>query len=60
MMIDRIRKHLSTKLSLTLLLLAIPIFILSLGLLFVRSRDNVRTEATKHAESVLNTSMQRL
>ena len=60
MMIDRIRKHLSTKLSLTLLLLAIPIFILSLGLLFVRSRDNVRTAATEHVESVLNTSMQRL
>ena len=59
-MIDRIKKHLSTKLSLTLLLLAMPIFILSLGLLFVRSRDNVRTEATEHAESVLNTSMQRL
>ena len=59
-MTDPIRQHLSTKLSLALLLLAAPLFVLSLGLLFVRSRDNVRTEAMEHAESVLNTSMQRL
>lgn len=59
-MTDLIRKHLSTKLSLGLLLLAMPIFVLSLGLLFERSRDEVKSEATEHAESVLNTSMQRL
>ena len=59
-MTDPIRKHLSTKLVLVLLLLATPLFVLSLGLLFERSRDNVRNEATEHVESVLNTSMQRL
>jgi len=59
-MINGIKKHLSTKLSLTLLLLAMPIFVLSLGILFVQSRENVKQEATEHAQSVLNTSKQRL
>lgn len=53
------RRSLSMKLSLSLLLLAIPIFVLSLGVLFVQSRKNVKEEATKHAFSVLNTTTQR-
>lgn len=56
----RIRKSLSSKLSLSILLLAIPIFVLSLGILFVQSRNNVKKEATEHAKSVLNTTMQRV
>lgn len=59
-MIDKIKKHLSAKLILALLLLATPLFVLSLGMLFVKSRENVKKEATEHAESVLNTSKQRL
>lgn len=59
-MINRIRKRLSSKLSLALLLLAMPIFVLSLGILFEQSRENVKMEATEHAQSVLNTSKQRL
>lgn len=53
-------RHLSTKLSIGLLLLAIPIFVLALGILFIKSSDNIRKEAASHAESVLNTAMQHL
>lgn len=53
-------RHLSAKLSLGVLILAIPVFIASLGILFVKSSENIRKEAAEHAESVLNTSMHRL
>lgn len=56
----RIRKSLSSKLSLTVLLLSAPMFVLSLGILFVQSRNNVKKEATEHAKSVLNTTMQHI
>lgn len=55
-----IRKSLSLKLSLSLLLMAIPIFLLSLGILFVQSRRIIKEEATEHAVSVLNTTTQRI
>lgn len=58
-MID-IRKSLATKLSLTVLLLAAPIFIISLGLLFMKSRQMIREEAVGRANSVMNTTMQRM
>ena len=48
------------KLSLGILLMAVPIFILSLGILFVQSRNNVKKEAMEHANSVLNTAIQRV
>ena len=48
------------KLSLGILLMAVPIFMLSLGVLFVESRNNVKEEAIDHANSVLNTTMQRI
>lgn len=51
---------LSTKLSLGILLMAVPIFILALGILFKESRNFVKEEATAHANSVLNTTMQRV
>ena len=54
-----INRHLSAKLSLGLLLLAMPIFVLSLGILFLRSSDNIRKEAAAHAESVLTSANQR-
>ena len=53
-------RHLSAKLSLGVLILAIPVFIASLGILFVKSSENIRKEAAEHAESVLNTSMHRI
>ena len=40
--------------------MAIPIFMLSLGILFVQSRNKVKREATKHAASIVNTTMQRI
>ena len=51
---------LSTKLSLGILLMAIPIFVLALGILYVESRNFVKKEAMGHANSVLNTTMQRV
>ena len=58
--IQHIRQSLSWKLSLGILLMAMPIFVLSIGILFLQSRYLVRQEATKHACSVLNTTMQRI
>ena len=55
-----IKMRLSTKLSLALLLMAIPIFVVSMGILFVQSSNNVRKEAKEHAQSMLNTTMQRV
>ena len=53
-------RSLSTKLSLVILLLAAPIFLLSMGMLFTQSRNIIRKEAVGHANSVLNTTMQRM
>ena len=59
-MIQHIRRSLSWKLSLGILLMAVPIFLLSLGILYEESRNMVKKEAMEHANSVLNTTMQRL
>ena len=53
-------RRLSSELSFIILSLAMPIFALSLGFLLVHSSNNVRLEATEHANSVLNTNMQRI
>ena len=58
--IDHIKQSLSWKLSLGILLMAVPIFMLSIGLLFLQSKEQIKAEATKHAASVLNTQMQRI
>ena len=55
-----IRQSLSWKLSLGIVLMAVPIFLVSLGILFVESRNYIKKEATEHASSVLNTTMQRV
>lgn len=55
--LDRhIRHSLSLKLIVSILLLAVPIFVLSIGLLFFESRANIKREATEHAKSRLNTA----
>ena len=59
-MIQYIRQSLSWKLSLGILLMAVPIFVLSVGVLFTQSRAMVKREAVEHANSVLNTTMHRL
>ena len=58
--VKHIRQSLSWKLSLGILLMAMPIFMVALGVLFVQSRNNVKYEATKHAASVVNTTMQHI
>jgi signal transduction histidine kinase len=55
-----IRKSFSTKLTLAILLLAAPIFMISLGILFTQSRHIVRQEAVGRANSVLSSAMQRI
>ena len=55
-----IRKSLSTKLSLGILLLAAPIFIISLGVLFTQSRNTIKRNAVNRANSVLAATMQRV
>ena len=51
---------LSMKLSLGILLLAAPLFVLSLGILYLQSRYFIHEEANDRAVSVLNTTMQRV
>ena len=55
-----VRKSLSKKLSLGILLLAMLIFTASLGVLFTQSRYMIRVEAVGRANSVLNSAMQQL
>ena len=58
--VRHIRRSLSWKLSLGILLMAVPIFVLSLGILFAESRNNVKKEALEHANSVLSTTLERV
>lgn len=55
-----IRRSFSKKLSVALFLLAVPIFVVSLGVLFTQSRQIIRNEAIGHASSVLGATMQQL
>ncbi len=54
------RRSLSTKLTVSFLLLTIPVFMLTLGSLFIQSRFLVKQEATERVSSSLNTSLQRV
>ena len=53
-------RKLSTQLSLGIMLMAIPIFILSLGLLFMQSRTLIHRQVTKCSLSTLNTALHRV
>ena len=55
-----IRRSLSTKLGVSILLLAIPIFIASLGVMFMQSRHIFRKEALERANSMLDATMRRV
>lgn len=57
---SKISRSLQTKLSVGILLMAIPVFVLSLGLLFVQSCNYIRQEASEHASSLLTTTMHRV
>ena len=51
---------LKSKLSMTILLLAAPMFIVSLGMLFTESRTMIRKEAVGRATSVLNSAKEHM
>ena len=55
-----IRRSLAMKLSLGILLMAVPIFLLALGIMFFQSRRFIRMEAMERANSALNTTLQRV
>ena len=55
-----IRRSFSAKISLWVLLLAVPTFFVSLGLLYRQSRQAVREESVERAKGVLNASMHRI
>ena len=59
-LVQYIRESLSTKLGLGIVLLAVPIFVVALGILFLQSRHIIREEAIKRATSVLSTNTQRV
>lgn len=54
------RRSFSRKLSLSIMLMAVPVFVLSLGLFYAQSRNLIHKEASDHSYSVLNTTMQRV
>ena len=58
--INRIRRKLSLKLSFGIMLLLIAVFIISLGILFIRSRQLVRGEAIERAEQELDNVVMRV
>ena len=55
-----IRKSFSAKLTLGILMMAVVIFVLSLGVLFTQSRHLIRNKAVGRASTVLNATMQRV
>ena len=55
-----LRERLSVQLSLAIVLLTVPVFVVSLGFLFVQSRNLISQEAIRRAASTLNTTTLRL
>ena len=55
-----IRRSFSTKLSLWILLMAVPVFCASVGLLFYQSRRMIQREAVERANVMLDASLQRI
>lgn len=56
----KINHSLSAKLSISILLLSVPIFFLALSIEFIHSRELLRQEATEHASSILHTTTMRI
>ena len=56
----KLKKSLLSRLSTGITLMAIPIFVLSMGALFLQSRYFIREEANKHASSALDATMHRI
>ena len=58
--INKIRNSFSAKLSLYILIMAVPIFIISIGSFFYQSRNYIRGEAVERANGALNATTQRM
>lgn len=56
----KIRHSLSRKLSVGIVLLAIPIFLIAVGVLFLQSRYLIQQETIESSQSLLNTTLQRV
>jgi signal transduction histidine kinase len=59
-MMSKISRSLSRKLSINIILLAVPIFVLSLGIFYLQSRYLIRQEAIERSNSILRTVIQRV
>ena len=57
---ELIRHSLSRKLTIGMLLMAAPVFILALGGMFMQSQFFIRQEAQESASNMLNTTVQRV
>lgn len=57
---SKISKSLSRKLSISIILLAMPVFILSLGVFYLQSRYLIHHEAMERSDKVLKTAIQRV
>lgn len=57
---SRMHHSFSRRLGVGITLLAVPIFVLALGLLYLRSRYLIHQEAMESANSLLNTTVQRV
>ena len=57
---SRLPHKLSVRLGLGILLMATPVFVLSLGALYLQSRHFIHKEAMEHANSELDTKLQRV
>ena len=57
---SKLSKSLKLKLSTGILLMAIPIFVLALSVMFVQSRNSIRQEASEHASSLLTATMHKV
>ena len=57
---SKIRSSLWRKLSINILLMAVPIFVLSVGIFYLQSRHLVRQEAMAHSNSIVRSIIQRV
>ena len=57
---SKLSRSLSKRLSLDIMLLATPVFVLSLGIFYLQSRYLIRQEAIERSNSILGTTIQRV
>ena len=57
---SKISRSLSRKLSIGIMLMAVPIFVLSLGVFYLQSRYLIRQEVTERSNSILRSVIQRV